>query len=502
PLALPGAELSDGLKIRASKLRGVESEGMLCSDKDVGIAADAAGLLILSPAAKIGAPIGDLFPLDTLLDVEVTPNRGDLLSHFGLAREIAALTEKKLKSTARESKIPVKKTGVTITATHECPFFSARKIDNVTVGPSPQWLRIKIESVGTRSINNIVDISNFIMLELGQPTHAFDANKLNGGINVRLAREGEKFLALDGKTYSLKRDSCVVADQKRAVGIGGVMGGEETAVTDSTKNILLEAAYFLPASIRRTARELNLPSDASYRFERGVDPEMVLRASQCATELIREIAGGTPGKEINVAGKLPANPPDVSLSCEKCNRVIGITLKPKTVDEILGGFGLRKMSAAKTAKWKIPSFRPDLQRDVDLIEEVVRAYGAERIPGTDRSRFTPSSAADRAHDLESQMRERLVAAGLKEVRTSKLLPRERFAFGENAIGLRNPLSEDHVALRPSLLAGLLGLLDHNIRAGAKRVAIFETGRVFEPPSGAEKKRVAILLWGNLGNEVH
>jgi phenylalanyl-tRNA synthetase beta chain len=502
PLALPGAKLPNGLEIRKSKLRGVESEGMLCSPIELGLGSDAAGLLILSPDAKIGAPIADLFPTDTILDVEITPNRGDLLSHFGLAREIAALTGKKLKSTARESKIPVKKTGVTIISTRECPFFSARKIDTVAVGPSPQWLRAKIESVGIRSVNNIVDISNFVMLEIGQPTHAFDADKLNGGINVRLARDGERFLALDGKTYSLKPDNCVVADQERAVGIGGVMGGEETGVTESTKNVLLEAAYFLPASIRRTAGEVNLPSDASYRFERGVDPEMVLRASQRVTELIQEIAGGTPAKEIHVAGKLPPNPADVSLSYEKCDRVVGIAIKPKTVDEVLTRFGMKKISAAKITKWKIPSYRRDLQHDVDLIEEVVRAYGAERIPGTDRSRFTPSSAADRAHDLESQMRERLVAAGLYEVRTSKLLPRERLAFGGNAIELRNPLSEDHVALRPSLLPGLLGVLDHNIRAGAERVAIFETGRVFEPPSGAEKKRVAILLWGYVGSEVH
>jgi phenylalanyl-tRNA synthetase beta chain len=502
PLALPGAKLPNGLEIRRSKLRSVESEGMLCSPIELGLGEDASGLLILRPDAKVGARIADLFPTDTILDVEITPNRGDLLSHSGLAREIAALTGKKLKSTARESKIPVKKTGVTIASTRGCPFFSARKIDNVTVGPSPQWLRAKIESVGIRPINNIVDISNFVMLELGQPTHAFDADKLKGGINVRLARDGEKFLALDGKTYSLKRDNCVVADQERAVGIGGVMGGEETGVTESTKNVLLEAAYFLPASIRRTARELNLPSDASYRFERGVDPEMVLRASQRATELIQEIAGGTPAKEISVAGKLPTNPADVSLRYEKCDRVVGIAIKPKTIDEILTRFGLKKISAAKITKWKIPSFRPDLQRDVDLVEEVVRAYGAERIPGTDRSRFTPSSAADRTHDLELQMRQRLAATGLNEVRTSKLLPRERLAFGENAIELRNPLSKDHVALRPSLLPGLLGVLDHNIRAGAERVAIFETGRVFEPPSGEEKKRVAILLWGNVGSELH
>ena len=502
PLALPGAKLPNGLEIRKSKLRGIESEGMLCSPIELGLGEDSSGLLILTPDAKIGAPIVDLFPTDTILDVEITPNRGDLLSHFGLAREIAALTEKKLKSTARESKIPVKKTGVTITSTRECPFFSARRIDNVTVGPSPQWLRAKIESVGIRSINNIVDISNFVMLELGQPSHAFDADKLKGSINVRLARDGEKFLALDGKTYSLKPDSCVVADQERVIGIGGVMGGEETAVTDSTKNILLEAAYFLPASIRRTARQLNLPSDASYRFERGVDPEMVLRASQRATELIQEIAGGIPAKEINVDGKLPANPADVSLRYEKCERVVGIAIKPKTVDEVLTRFGLKKISAAEITKWKIPSFRPDLQRDVDLIEEVVRAYGAEKIPGTDRSRFTPSTAADHSHDLELQMRRRLAAAGLNEVRTSKLLPRERLAFGENAIALRNPLSKDHVALRPSLLPGLLGVLDHNIRAGVERVAIFEIGKVFEPPTSAEQKRVAILLWGNIASKLH
>ena len=284
PLALPGAKLPNGLEIRESKLRGVESGGMLCSPIELSLGEDASGLLILSPDAKVGVPIADIFPADTILDVEITPNRGDLLSHFGLAREIAALTEKKLKSTPREAKISLKKTGVNISSTRECPFFSARKIDNVTVGPSPQWLRAKIESVGVRSINNIVDISNFVMLELGQPTHAFDANKLKGSINVRLAHDAEKFLALDGKTYSLKPDNCVVADQERAAGIGGVMGGEETGVTESTKNVLLEAAYFLPASVRRTARELNLPSDASYRFERGVDPEMVLRASQRVTE--------------------------------------------------------------------------------------------------------------------------------------------------------------------------------------------------------------------------
>jgi len=345
PLAFPGAKLPNGTEIRKSKLRGIESEGMLCSAIELGLGDDATGLLILSPEAKIGTPIADLFPSDTILDVEITPNRGDLLSHFGLAREIAALTGKKLKSAPRDAKIDIKKSGIIISAARECPFFSARKIDNVKIGPSPQWLRARIESVGIRSINNIVDISNLVMLELGQPTHAFDVDKLKGGINVRLAHDGEQFLALDGKTYSLKTDNLVVADRERAVGIAGVMGGEETGVTESTKNILLESAYFLPASVRRTARNLNLPSDASYRFERGVDPQMVLRASHRATELIREIASGTPAKEIGAAGKVPANPADVSLSYEKCDRVVGVTIKPKTVDEILERFGLKKSAS-------------------------------------------------------------------------------------------------------------------------------------------------------------
>ena len=500
PLALPGAKLPNGMEIRKSKLRGVESEGMLCSPIELSLGEDASGLLILSPDVKVGAPIGDLFPSDTILDVEITPNRGDLLSHFGLAREIAALSGNKLKTTPPEAKTEIEKSGVTIAATRACPFFSLRKIENVNVGPSPQWLRAKIESVGIRSINNIVDVSNFVMLELGQPTHAFDADKLKSGINVRLARDGEKFLALDGKTYSLTPDNCVIADEERAVGIGGVMGGEETGVTDSTKNILLEAAYFLPASIRRTARDLNLQSDASYRFERGVDPDMILRASQRAAELMSEIAGGTPAKEIHVAGEIPADPADVSLSYQKCSRVIGVAIDPKPVDEILTRFGLQKTAGTnESATWKIPSYRRDLQRDVDLIEEVLRGYGIDKIPGRTRGRFTPTSAADRSHDVETLfLRHRLTGSRLSEVRTSKLISRSAMA-SDKAVELRNPLSEDHVALRPNLISGLLDVLERNIRAGAESVFIFEIGRAFIPPSGKEERHLGILLWGNIGS---
>lgn len=501
PLARPGAILPNDLKIRASKLRGVDSEGMLCSAKELALAEDAAGLLILSPEARVGAPIETLFPADTILDVEITPNRGDLLSHFGLAREIAALTGVDVIPPKIEALPPATAatTGVRIRATRECPFYSARRIENIVMGPSPEWLRAKTEAVGIRSINNIVDITNYVMLELGQPLHAFDADKLQGGINVRLAQSGEKFLALDGKTYSLGKNDLVIADDARAVGIAGVMGGEDTGVSAGTRNLLLESAYFLPASIRRTARGLNLPSDASYRFERGVDPGMILAASARASQLIQELAAGHPVAEIARAGSLPPPPAPVQLRYARCSQLLGDAIEPKTVDDILERFGLRK---AAENFWEIPGYRRDLVREVDLIEEVVRVHGIDRIPSRERSRFTASSEADKTHDFEAKLRFKLAARGLNEARTSKLIARNAPAFSEGAKALRNPLSEDHVALRPSLIGGLIDVLALNIRASAQRVAIFEIGRVFVPTREREEPRIGILLWGNAASEVH
>jgi phenylalanyl-tRNA synthetase beta chain len=505
PLALPGAILANDLKIKPSKLRGVESQGMLCSPSELGFSLESDGLLILAPDAPVGAPIGSLFPEDTVLDVEITPNRGDLLSHFGLAREISALVGTPLQGVREvgrfgETSLPDK---VRISAPEQCPFYSARRIENVTVGPSPEWLRAKLEAAGLRSINNIVDISNLVMLELGQPTHAFDSDKLKGDIVVRLAREGEKFLALDGKTYALTAQDLVIADQERVVGIGGVMGGEETGVTASTRNVLLEAAYFLPSTVRRTARTLSLPSDASYRFERGVDPGMILPGSQRATELIREIASGHPSPEIATAGELPAPPKDVSLRYERCSRLIGLPVPPERVDQILAGFGLEKTSGGNgETSWRIPSYRSDLQREPDLIEEVVRVFGIEKIPVNDRSRFTPESDADRIYDLEASLRQRLIAHGVSEARTSALIPRTPGLFGPGALELRNPLSEDHVALRPTLLSGLLEVLARNVRAGVSSIRLFELGHVFSTKDAAEKRNIAFVFSGKAEGNAH
>ncbi len=496
PLALPGAVLPNGTKIKESKLRGVESRGMLCSAIELGLGEDASGLLILAPESKVGQPLSELIPSDQILDVEITPNRGDLLSYYGLAREIAALTGKQVQGKLPSSTPAAASSAVKISAPEKCPFFSARRIENVKVGPSPEWLRLKLDSAGIRSINNIVDISNFVMLELGQPTHAFDADKLEGAIEVRMARDGEQILALDGRTYKLSPNDLVIADQKRAVGLGGVMGGEETGVSNETRTILLEAAWFTPSTIRRTARTLNLPSDASYRFERGVDPQMVLKASERASNLIEELAGGKAGADVAAAGQLPPDPPDVTIRYDKCDRLLGVHIEPQTIDEMLAAFGLKKGESSEAeSTWKIPSHRRDLQREADLIEEIVRAYGVSKIEGSDRSRFSATSRADRSHDFESNLRDRLAGRGLSEARTSKLISRQAFNAAESAVELKNPLSEDHVALRPSLLTGLLQVLGHNIRAGESRIALFEVGRVFLAPDAKETRRLAVLFYG-------
>jgi phenylalanyl-tRNA synthetase beta chain len=499
PLALPGAVLpgdpSAGsgqvFKIRVGKLRGVDSEGMLCSAKELRLAEDAEGLLILPPETRVGAPIGELFPPDTILDLEITPNRPDLLSHGGLAREIAALTGKKCSVLSAQCSVGRADGWVTIDALEQCPFYSARRISNVRVAPSPNWLRQKLEAAGLRPINNVVDITNFVMLELGQPLHAFDADKLRGGIRVRAAREGEEFLALDGRTYKLTPGDCVIADAERAVAIAGVMGGEETGVTESTRNIVLEGAYFQPASIRRTGRRLGLSSDSSYRFERGVDPEMVLRASQRATDLISELANGEAAPAPATAGAAPDFRRTVSLRIERANALLGVDLPPLKIDSILTGFGLEQAGDA----WRTPSFRQDLTREVDLIEEIARVVGIDSIPSRVTGKFAPVTASDRAHDRRMALRRQLVALGFYEARTLTLVGEQVTQYVPDVLRVRNPLTEDQVVLRPTLIGGLIETLANNVRGGTKNVRLFEVGRVFGAGQAGEQSRLALLMTG-------
>lgn len=495
PLALPGAVLPGDFKIKVGKLRGVESEGMLCSAKELNLAEDSAGLLILSPDAPIGKPISDLFPPETIFELEITPNRGDWLSHVGVAREVAAFSNETLNWT-RPSAGATRGGGAIIGDARLCPFYSVRRIRNVKVGPSPQWLKQRLEAIGVRSINNVVDITNFVMMEMGQPLHAFDAAKVAGDIQVRTARAGEKFLALDGREYLLAEHHLVIADQAIALALAGVMGGEQSGVSDSTTEILLESALFQTTSIRRTGRELDLHSDSSYRFERGVDPAGILAASARATQLILEIAGGEAESDTLVAGELPVDGLQIELSTRRVQSLLGLDVPVAEIRQALIGLGLTLVQdGEESTTWRTPSHRLDLLREVDLIEEVTRVVGIEKITGRLAAAPAEPSKADAFYDFQMSVREQLAGQGFSEARTSTLISESMLWLQQPAKRLKNPLGEDQAFLRTSLLPGLLNAVERNIRHNARTIALFEVGRTFHAEGAEESSSLAIVLSG-------
>jgi phenylalanyl-tRNA synthetase beta chain len=500
PLALPGAVLPGGFTIKEGKLRDVASLGMMCSGKELGLGDDHSGLLILDAETTIGTPFNQLVPSDVVFDLEITPNRPDLLSHLGLARELSALTGIPLKGqrdyTATKTKVAA--SDIKLEAKDACPLYTARIIKGVKVGPSPEWLRRRLESIGLRPINSIVDITNYVMMEMGQSLHCFDLDKLNGSIVVRQATDGEKFLALDAQTYTLQTDDLVIADQKRAVAIAGVMGGEETGVTEATTNVLLEAAWFTPSNIRRTSRRLGLSSDSSYRFERGIDPQQVAGGSELATKLILEIAGGTADDVLLVAGETPVLTGQIALDDDRARKLLGTPdLSSDEIRSILTKLGLTH----ENGRWTIPSYRADLQRPVDLIEEIARVIGLDRVPSKMTAVAVPSDATDHAYDFAMTIRQALVNRGCFEAQTLRLVAESQLADtlgGGTGVAVKNPLSEDHTTLRPSIIPGLIATAALNIRQGADRLRFFEIGRVFlKLPNGnsREEERLAILISG-------
>ncbi|MGH8047071.1 MAG: phenylalanine--tRNA ligase subunit beta [Chthoniobacterales bacterium] len=494
PLALPGAVLPGDFKIKTGKLRGVESEGMLCSAKELNLAEEAQGLLILSPDAKVGAPISEIFPPETVLEIEITPNRPDWLSHVGIAREIAANSE--LVASAPSPAAPATKEDAAVARIENisgCPFYSVRRISGVKVGPSPEWLARRLEAVGLRSINNVVDVTNYVMMELGQPLHAFDAAKVAGGIVVRRATAGEKFPALDGREYLLRTGDLVIADSGRAIALAGVMGGEDSGVTETTTDILLESAYFDPPTVRATARGLDLQSDSSYRFERGVNPGGVLAAGTRAAQLIVEIAGGCAEEVVVTVGGLPPLEWTVDLRYERCRDLLGIALTNEKIDAPLAKLGLEKVFGdAEKATWRVPAFRGDLTRDVDLIEEVVRLVGIENISDRLAGAPAPTSPADMAYDAAMDMRRLLQGMGFSEARTSTLVAKPD---GDDFLAVRNPLGEEQSALRPSMLGGLFAALRRNLNLGAESVRLFEIGRIFANADEEEVASLALVVSG-------
>ncbi|WP_049622023.1 phenylalanine--tRNA ligase subunit beta [Frateuria defendens] len=487
PLATVGATLPGGIAIKAAKLRGVESFGMLCSAKELGLDADASGLLELPADAPVGRPLADYLGLpDASIELKLTPNRPDCLGLLGLAHDVAALFGSAVKAPAPPS-IAVEsaaRRGIRLEAGKDAPRYLGRIVEGIDpAARTPLWLAERLRRAGLRPVSAVVDITNYVMLELGQPLHAFDNDALHGDIVVRHARTGEKLDLLDGsKAVRLGEEFLVIADEREALAVAGIMGGYHSRVTDATRNVFLEAAHFAPAAIMGRARKLGLHTDASHRFERGVDPALPRRALDRATELLLAIAGGKAGPAL-VAERpedLPA-PQPVALRRARLARVLGVTVADEEVARIFTALGMRVEAAADGWRITAPSSRFDIEREEDLIEEVARIHGYDRIPT-----HSPAGALTLATEPEARLgelavREQLAARGYYEAVNLAFVSEEllrRWGLDEALVPLANPLSADLAVMRPSLLPGLVAALSRNRARQQERVRLFEFGRVF------------------------
>ena len=495
PVALPGAELPNGLKIKKSKLRGELSEGMLCSATELNLGSDAGGILILPSSAKVGLPISRELDLDDWqLELEVTPNRPDCLGIIGLAREVAALTGSKLKIPQTKikegSRSIEEQIDIDIQDTDLCPRYVARLFRDVKIGPSPIWLSRRLDSIGIRSVNNIVDVTNYVMMETGQPLHAFDYDKIKGQkIIVRRARKKEMLVSIDHIKRDLSGDMLVIADEKHPIALAGVMGGFDSEISDSTTNILIESASFLATNIMRTSRSLGLISDSSYRFEKGVDTAGCLYAADRAVELITEITGTTAEKGSIDNYPKKASTEKIALRPQKVNSVLGTEISSKKMEEILTGLDMnvKKRSDDKEISVTIPTFRCDLKREIDLIEEIARIYGLNKIPTS----LPLSSDNDRGFTTEQsyrrELRLALTSMGMSEIITYSFMNEDDIDMLNLPVGhpwskvkkLANPIAEDQSILRTSLLPSLLSNARHNINHGQINIKVFEIGTTFQ-----------------------
>ncbi len=507
PLALPGCQLEgEGGKpfeIKEGKLRGVPSLGMMCAASEIGLAKESDGLMILPEGLTPGTPMAELYP--AVFELEITPNRPDCLSHLGVARELAALVGKPLLGvydhTDSATPTSVADESIVSLQTEMCPFYTLRRIKGVKVAPSPAWLQEKLDSIGLRPINNVVDVTNYVLHEMGHPLHAFDAAKVTGPLRVREAAEGETFKALDGETYTLEPGDGVIADDQGILALAGVMGGEDSGVTESTTDILLESAYFCPTAVRRTSRRLNLHSDSSYRFERGADAYQAAGASDLAVKHILDLASGSAEETLHVAGELPAAPAAVALDNDYVRQVIGAPISDERISSILTSLGMKDSQKG----WVLPTFRVDLPRAIDLVEEVARVIGLDEIPAETKARFAPASKSDASYDFCMQLGRQLAAIGFHENRTLKLISEAQLADniavnhrGMSPIRLKNPLNDEQDYLRPGILPGLLASAERNQRFGNRDLRFYEMGRVFTAtPKGGEveNEHFALLMTG-------
>jgi phenylalanyl-tRNA synthetase beta chain len=521
PLILPGQTLptkpgQPPLVIKVGKIRGVESQGMLCSPDELGLPEKVDGLLILREDATVGQAFAEYLGRaagDVVYDLEITPNRPDWNSVIGIARELSALTGNPLRlpgvsiaASQLGGEATDKFVRVRIEQPELCPRYTARLVRGVKIAPSPDWLRSALEKAGLRSINNVVDVTNYVMLETGHPLHAFDFRLLGAAqpaglptVVVRLAHPGEKFVTLDGKEQTLTDQMLLIADETKAIALAGVMGGQNSEINSNTTDVLIESACFKPQNIRATSKKLELRTDSSYRFERGADVGLCDWASRRAAQLILQTAGGTLLEPPIDAYPAPPAPKEITLSHDKTNNLLGVVIPSGDQNSFLERLGL---SRSGDATFRIPTFRVDLKDEVDLIEEIGRLYGVEKIPATPPRGAIGAHPFDAVHDQISEARRILTGLGLNEAQGQTLISDAAAGLPSGAnsgqiAGLRHPLSSDMNVLRPSLFPGLLDALRHNIARQNADVALFEIGRVFLQPDGKfkEERRLGVALTG-------
>jgi phenylalanyl-tRNA synthetase, beta subunit, non-spirochete bacterial len=521
PLAKVGAVIPGGYTIKSSVLRGEKSDGMLCSEAELEVGDDASGIMHLPSDLSLGLPLETALNIgDTVLDVGVTPNRSDCLSMIGMAREVAAITGKKMKLPpvkVKESSEDIHSlTSVKIIDADACPRYTARMIKNVQIGASPVWMKTRLEAAGLRAINSIVDVTNFVMLEMGQPLHAFDFRFLEDErIVVRKSKENEEFISLDGKSRTLPADTLLICDGVKPIAIGGIMGGLNSEVKEDTQVIFLESAYFNPTSIRRSARKLAMPTDAAFRFERGIDPEGVIKALNRAAQMIADLSGGSICK--NYIDEYPekiSTAQDIPLRMDRIRQVIGMEIGAKDVVRILRSIGMVLKPNGKSRYLVTPpTYRVDILREIDLIEEVVRLYSYDRVPTTLPTVAVTEIAVIPRLDLEERIRQLLVGSGYTEiVNYSFGIPAaaDDLCLPENderrrLVRIKNPLGEDLSTMRTTMIHGLLETAKKNANNGSFDLRIFEIGRIFLKRKAGElpeeKNMLAGLLTGKMTDDL-
>ena len=493
-LAQPGSILPGEFKIKKSKIRGQVSQGMLCSEKELGLSDEAAGIMILPPDLTLGQPVFITLGLkDSKLEIGLTPNRPDCLSVVGIAREVAALCDARLHLPTpqiEEIDKPIEQqASVVIDDAENCPRYAARMVEGVTIGPSPDWMVRRLEAVGMRSINNVVDVTNYVMMELGHPLHAFDYRFLEEGrIVVKKAREGEDFSTLDGQQHKLSAEDLMICDGRRAVAMAGVMGGLNSEVQDDTKTVLLEAAYFNPTSIRRTGKRHGLHTESSHRFERGADIDMIPVALNRAASLIADLSGGQVLSGIidNYPRKL--DPRRVEIHQDKVAALLDVPVDIDTIQTLLESIGLEVQTGttSESLMATVPSFRPDLEREVDLIEEVARLYGYERIPVTMPVGTVNAKLPVPRQVIQRKLRQIMVKTGFSEAMNYSFIAADAMAkIGLDPtdervahVPIMNPLSEDQAVMRTSLVPSLLETVARNLNYRSYDLRLFELRPVF------------------------